>query len=301
MGRFRWMVLALALMLAAGPLAAEERTLTHDGLERRYLIDHPGPPAEAAGWPVVMVLHGGGGNGENARRMSGFSAPRYARRAILVYPSGTSRFPRMDKLKTWNAGHCCGHAMKRQVDDVGFLAALIDHLVAHAQADPDRVFVTGMSNGAMMAHRLGIELSGRVAGIAPVVGGLFGDEPRPAHPVPALIITGALDRSVPAEGGLGAGRGADAWDGTPLEPATHQGDFWAAANGCRPTPRVVSRAEGAITQRTYPCPAEAPVIHLIVTDNGHAWPGGRKGSPGGDAPSSSLDATQAMWRFFMGL
>ncbi|SDH81665.1 alpha/beta hydrolase family esterase [Roseospirillum parvum] len=295
-----WLALIGALLLG-GPLAAEERTLTHDGLERRYLIDHPGPAAEGTRWPLVMVLHGGGGNGENARRMSGFSAPRYARRAILVYPWGTSRFAGMDRLKTWNAGHCCGFAMKRKVDDVGFLAALIDHLVAHDHADPERVFVTGMSNGAMMAHRLGIELSGRIAGIAPVVGGLFGDESRPTHPVPALIITGALDKNVPAEGGLGQGRGADAWDGTPLKPATYQGDFWAAANRCRPTPRVSTLAGGKVTRRAYPCPAEAPVVHLIVGDNGHAWPGGRQGSRLGDAPSRALDATRAMWDFFMGL
>ncbi len=216
------MIARLAIALAGltwvsfGPSAAlaggARRTLDHDGRERVYLIAAPTTAAERGRVPVVIVLHGGGGHAESAMRMTGFSDKAAAEGFIAVYPNGTSkRFA--DRLLTWNAGHCCGYAMERGIDDVGFISALIDELVAQGGADPARIYVTGLSNGAMMAHRLGRELPEKIAAIAPVVGGLFGDEERPAAPVAALMINGALDTSIPLEGGKTHGRFARDWDG----------------------------------------------------------------------------------------
>ena len=94
-----------------------------------------------------------------------------------------------------------GLAMRRRVDDVGFIGALIDKLSIDYPVDPKRIYATGMSNGGMMTHRLGIELADRVAAIAPVVATVFGDEREPTRPVPALMINGMLDKSVPFRGG----------------------------------------------------------------------------------------------------
>ena len=289
----------LLFSLPFSPVHAAERTLVHDGLERNYLIDKPQTASNAVKLPVIIMLHGGGGHGENGKRMSGFTDIAGPRGVIAVYPSGTNRFKRMRKLKTWNATHCCGYAMENNIDDVGFISALIDELVARDNADPKRIYVTGISNGAMMAHQIGAKLSHKIAAIAPVVGGLFGDEPRPASPVPALIINGRLDRNVPLEGGLSEGRGASAWDGTPVKPATYQGTFWAAANGCNNAVKESTLANGAVTQIQYSCPAGQEVVHYIVNDGGHAWPGGEKGSRKGDEPSKSLDASTVMLDFFL--
>lgn len=274
-----------------------EHRLFYGGLERRYLLDVPSNTRHGAGrLPLVLVLHGGGGTAESAARMTGFG--RLARREgfIVAYPEGTSR---RDRMFTWNAGHCCGYAMRRRVDDVGFLGALIDRLVRDNGVDPDRVYVTGLSNGGMMAHWAGIGLSDRVAAIGPVISGLFGEEPKPPSGVSAIIINGALDESVPTEGGQSGGLFAKAWDGTPIKPAAYQGAFWAAANGCDPTPR--RHPEGAdpnLLVETYDCPSGAAVVRYLVQDNGHAWPGGQRGSRLGDQPSRSMDATAVMWEFF---
>jgi len=72
--------------------------------------------------------------------------------------------------------------MRRNVHDVGFVAALLDELRRTLPVDASRIYVTGMSNGAMMSHRLGRELATRIAAIAPVVGAVFGDERAPASP-----------------------------------------------------------------------------------------------------------------------
>jgi polyhydroxybutyrate depolymerase len=171
----RRVLLALAFLSAAGACSAgaqparpaggvmSDETLQHDGRERRYLIhDYSGDkPA-----PVVFVLHGGGGHPENAENMSQFDVIAAREKLIVVYPGGTGGMPG-GRLLTWNAGHCCAYARENNVDDVGFIRTIIDGLVASGRADPKRIYVTGMSNGAMMSHRLARELPDRIAAIAP--------------------------------------------------------------------------------------------------------------------------------------
>jgi polyhydroxybutyrate depolymerase len=305
--RNRLRVVAALALVIAGTIAldaqrrqtvgrdANLRTLAHDGRDRTYLVHDFGGPGRA---PVVIVLHGGGGNAANAVTMTDFDRVARRERFLVVYPNGTSARERVPLL-TWNAGHCCASAMASKVDDVGFIAAIIDSLVGSGRADASRVFVTGMSNGAMMAHRVGRELSTRIAGIAPVVGAVFGDEPAPRSPVPAFIVVGAEDRTVPAAGGpldvralLGMRSAAD----RDVAPAIAQAEYWERHNGCgQPT-----RSNDARSARTewLTCKSGAPVVFHSVAGNGHAWPGGRPGRTGAARPTSAFDATEEMWKFF---
>lgn len=277
---------------AAGTDAARH-SLVHDGQRRGYLLRVP-TPAPGAPRALVIVLHGGGGDAQNAERMTGFTEKAAREWFFVVYPEGTSRFE--GRLFTWNAGHCCGHAMTTKADDVGFIRALIDTLLRDHPVDPARVYATGMSNGGMMAHRLGRELSDRIAAIAPVVATVFGDEAPPARPVAALMINGRLDVSVPHLGGPPGGRFPNAWDGTPTRPALDQGAFWASANGCGATPR---REDGeAFARWIHPCPAGRSVELYLMKQEGHTWPGGQKGGPWGDTPGNTLIATDVVWTFF---
>lgn len=287
----------LALGCTASPITATAatgmQTLVHDGVERRYSVRAPDPAARQP-LPLVLVLHGGGGNAGNAEQMSGFTAKARSAGFIVAYPEGSGRLK--GRLLTWNAGHCCGYAMEHKTDDVGFISALIDRLSRDYPVDPRRIYATGMSNGGMMTHRLGIELSGKLAAIAPVVATLFGDEPLPAYPVSALMINGLLDQSVPAAGGAPGGRGADAWDGRPALPAIAQAAFWSKANGC--SAPSAGQHSGALIRHVSACPAGRAVELLLVKDNGHAWPGGQAGRRRGDAPSRAVDATGLIWDFF---
>jgi polyhydroxybutyrate depolymerase len=285
----------LLMMITAGLSYADDRqSIEVNGVSRTYVVRVPDQLKKGAAIPLVFVLHGGGGNAANAENMTGFTEKARQENFVVVYPEGSGRLRR--GLFTWNAGHCCGYAMKNRIDDVAFINALIDRLAKNYSIDDDRIYVTGMSNGAMMAHRVGIELSQRVAAIAPVVGAVFGDERLPTQPVSALMINGLLDENVPFNGGPGGGRGKQAWDGTPTQAALQQGAFWAKANGCESASTKTDRA----TQTTYryACPAGRSVELIVLKDNGHAWPGGKKGSKRGDAPSGSLDATDVIWEFF---
>lgn len=294
------LLLGLGILLAASGVAAERKTpsresLVHDGMVRSYLVRvPPGKPGAAGRMPLVIVLHGGGGNAEHGESMSGFT-PKGAREGFIVaYPDGSGRMK--DKLLTWNAGHCCGHAMQSRIDDVGFINALIDRLIRDHPVDPERVYVTGISNGGMMAHRLGSELSQRIAAIAPVAAAVFGDEKMPSRPVSALMINGMLDQSVPYRGGMPGGRFSGSWDGTAVQPALAQAEFWAQANRCNGNP--AKREQGAIVHWRYSCPAGIAVELQLLADTGHAWPGGRRGRRNADDPGSTLDATDAIWAFF---
>ena len=295
------LLLGLASPLLVDPARAASRTpeprqsLRVGGVERSYVVraEHLSTPRTQR-VPLVLVLHGGGGNAANAETMTGFSEKARQEGFIVAYPEGSSRFA--GKLLTWNAGHCCGYAMNRHVDDVAFIRALIEHLIETYPVDPQRVYVTGMSNGGMMSHRLGIELAPQLAAIAPVVATLFGDEPQPRGPLPTLMINGLLDKAVPHLGGPPGGRVSDAWDGTPTKPALAQAEFWAKANGCARTPS--QQDNGGYLLWRYTCAPDAAVMLYLIKDNGHAWPGGQPGSRRGDTPSTALNATDVIWRFF---
>jgi polyhydroxybutyrate depolymerase len=294
------LLLALVLGLIASSAAASadiadsRHTFVHDGRTRGYLLRLP--PARQPGerLPLVIVLHGGGGNAANAEQMTGFTRKGREAGFIVVYPEGSGR--REDRLLTWNARHCCAYAMQNDVDDVGFIRALIDDLVTNYPVDPRRIYATGMSNGGMMTHRLGIELSDRLAAIAPVVATVFGDEAAPTRALPALMINGMLDENVPYLGGPPGGRGARGWDGTPTRPALEQLEFWSKANGCDALPSKQEHDRWFAWRAK--CPPRVDVQLYLVKDNGHAWPGGQPGSTRGDTPSTAMDATNVIWAFF---
>ena len=153
--------------------------------------------------PVVIVFHGGGGSADSVRRQSRMSAKGAAEGFIVVYPQGSGGIA--GKLKTWNAGTCCGQAMQHGIDEIAFVAALLDDLQATVAVDRARVYATGISNGGMMAYEVACALADRIAAIAVVAGEMTALERcRPSRPMPVLVIHGSADRNLPVDGGIGA-------------------------------------------------------------------------------------------------
>lgn len=129
-----------------GDTIAGRQVIRHDGRDRTYVVRVPVDVGRSRdGVPLVLVLHGGGGNASRAETITGFTDKAEAEGFIVAYPEGTSR---RRPLLTWNAGHCCGYVMEQGVNDAGCISALIDELASRYPVDLDRVFVTGMSNGA---------------------------------------------------------------------------------------------------------------------------------------------------------
>jgi polyhydroxybutyrate depolymerase len=263
----------LACVVAALPANAAEQsdqTLDVAGTERRYLV-HDYSDGEPAA--LVLVLHGGGGNGRNAAEQTGFDRIAEREGLIAVYPFGSGGL-RDNALLTWNAGHCCAYAMRENVDDVAFISALIDELIANRSVDPARVFVTGLSNGGMMSHRLGRELPDKITAIAPVIASLFGDEPKTAAAQPVLIVNGADDSVVRPEGGE-------------LGLAERLGQRAAGRAADAPTLTIATGCRGG-----------AEVRHYVIDGSGHAWPGGTSPRAAADPAIDSVDLNELIWDFF---
>jgi len=181
------------------------------------------------------------------------------------------------------------------VNDIGFINYLIDKLVKDYPVDPQWIYATGMSNGGMMTHHLGIALSNRFAAISPVVATFFGDEPKPQYPVFAVMLNGMLDQHVPNQGGPAGGRFQSAWDGAPTRPALEQAAFWVSVDGCA---NMLDQDDHGPYSVAVSLSGRQGHRNLPGQGYGHAWPGGQRGDRRGDKPSSSLNATDVIWEFF---
>ena len=269
-----------------------EVSLAYAGAMRTYRLYVPSSP-DPAGAALVVALHGGGGNAANLERTIGLNALAEREGFLVAYPNGSGRLDEI--LLTWNAGNCCGYALDRQIDDVGFLRALVDQLQATFPLDRRRIYATGMSNGGMLSYRLACEAADLFAAVAPVAGALNVEDCEPSEPVSLLAIHGTADQHVLFEGGPPA---VTADSHARLDRSVHYAvTFWAARDGCGLEPEA-SQTGGVVHEIYSNCIPGLGVELLAVEGGGHAWPGAAPFSPQGDEPYPGLDASLAMWEFF---
>ncbi|HEV2673077.1 MAG TPA: PHB depolymerase family esterase [Aliidongia sp.] len=309
LGRWgRWIAFAFLVAIGLATMAdahpADEGDpwpgLMVNGLERHYLLHLPaGWQASAGALPLVIVLHGAAGDARSTADMTGFSPLADRGRFIAVYPEGTSIGVDPPR-QTWNAGFCCGAAVRNHVDDLAFLGALIDRLAAEYPVDRRRIYLTGLSNGAMLAYRFAAQFPEKIAAIAPVAGTIGGtagaDQPpisiaRPDRPVPVLIIHGMLDGYVLYRGGVSPNIGIPGRFNVSVDDAVR---FWAAADGCgaRSTRDVTS--DGRVIFQAYgDCRDRAEVRLVALALGPHEWPVAIERPGGRTEPTAAL-----IWRFF---
>ncbi|MDO8734757.1 MAG: PHB depolymerase family esterase [Elusimicrobiota bacterium] len=267
------------------------KKLEFGGRTRTYLLHIPASFNGKKAVPLVIVLHGGGGNASKTVETTGFSKKSDEAGFIVVYPNGTGR---LKKILTWNAGNCCGYALDNNVDDVGFIRELINQIEKELKIDGRRIYATGISNGGMMAYRLACELSDKIAAIAPVAGA-FNIDTTPKNPVSVMIFHGTADQHVLYEGGEPKKR-ADRRSRTDKSVA-FAADFWVNHNGCSAKPNRTEK--GNIIMEKYTGGRKNSEVVLVTIKNGeHAWPGGKPAWRGGDIPTTEISATDEMWNFF---
>lgn len=299
--------LVLTLLLAA-PAAAGRFPApgNHDvRLGARTFVVHV-PPAVTAGAPLPLLLafHGGGGNAKGFQKYAGLDRLADREGFVVVYPDGTGKLGR--RLLTWNAGGCCGPAQADHVDDVAFTLAVLKRLGADLPLDYTRVYVTGHSNGAMMAYRVAAEASDRIAAVAAVAGMMVIERFAPSRPVPVLHIHSEDDPRAPYRGGLGPPfPGTD----TRSRHASVEGGLarWVIVDRCSTEPRVAETRRGSPARVGHtaellvyePCESDAAIAHWKLTGAGHGWPGHASPLPerlmGPD--TEVIDAAEEIWKF----
>jgi polyhydroxybutyrate depolymerase len=276
-------------------------SISSGGLQRTYTV-HVGTSYDRnRPTPLLIVLHGGGGNGQGMIKLTNFNPIADSENFIVVYPDGFE--------KHWNDGRAVQRysAQAQNVDDVSFLSALINHLSSQYNIDPKRVYATGISNGAFMSNRLGCELSQKIAAIAPVAGNMpvnIASICAPARPISVLIINGTDDPLVPWAGGFAHLGSIKLGEILSVENTVK---FWVDNDKCHSSPLVAQLPDKdpsdgtTVRTETYEgCADSTEIILYAVKGGGHTWPGGPQYLPRLIIGRTSRDfnASEVIWQFF---
>ena len=271
-------------------------SFVHGGVAREYLVHVP-KSYEGAPTPMLIALHGGGGDADFQADDSRYKLISKSEQAgfIAVFPNGYSRLP-SGILATWNAGTCCGAARKSNVDDTGFLREVILRVERQANIERHHVYATGMSNGALMSWRLACEASDLIRAIAPVEGTDNTIECRPARPVAVIEFHSLDDDHIPLNGG----RGVSALTDTNFTSVRATELKWVGLDRADPAAKRVLDVAGAHCDLHSAKPGGAPVELCLTDTGGHSWPGGGS-QQGRKPPSAAISANELMWSFFSSL
>lgn len=297
----RWAVVGTVVLVGlftgcpAPDGALDTIRIEHDGRLRSYRLFMPEMASSPGPRPVVVALHGFTQTGAGMARMTGFNAVAEREGVIAVYPDGLQR--------RFNA---FGDS---EVDDVGFLLAVIDDVSQRAAVDPARVYLMGSSNGAFMAYRMVCEAGDRFAAVAAVMGTMprgvaeaCPDEPS----MPVCIVHGTADPVVPYdEATIFAGPGRT----LEVLPVPEGVVYWAARNqtGSAFTAEELpdkDPTDGTRTTRyAYGAPGSVgEVVLYAVEGGGHTWPGGATPgllyAPIVGVQAQDFSASEAIWAFF---
>jgi len=273
------------------------------GLDRAYFVWVPKGFDASKATPVVIMCHGGGGTGQAAMTETKWNDKADEAGFLAVFPEATR--PDMSAPanfrtngQTWNDG---SGRFRKDVNDVEYIRLVIDDLIAKYPVDPKRIYVTGFSNGASMTFRLGVELSDKIAAIAPVSGALWFDKPQSARPISMLYLTGLQDPLNP----IGGGMPRLLQTGTPLggrakPPVAASIAKWTAMLNCPAEPGIAYDENGIKGVRYAPCDGQAEVLFYTVDGMGHTWPGGFSLLPETwvGPLTHKIKANDLLWDFF---
>jgi polyhydroxybutyrate depolymerase len=280
---------------ASAPLASHlVYHLSEQWRERHYLLHVSSPDApRAQPQPLVVQLHGRGIDAAMFDRWTGFSKLADEAGFVLAMPQAVDG--------VWNDGK---YAARREIDDVGFLAAVMEDVCARMSIDRGRVYLVGMSNGSAMVGRFACERPELIAGIGQVAGtaGLAFARTRPAVPMPVISFHGSADRSMPYFGGRASGFARILMMRNRAGPAIGVDEwaaFWASVNGDEATPSVEPLAPDISVRRWRGSDPLGDLDFYRIEGGGHTWPGSaaRVWIPPIFGKVATIDATRLIWDF----
>lgn len=255
-------------------------TLRHEDITRTYHVHLPPDFSKDKSAPLVIALHGGKGDGlgfDQSTTESTLTAAADKRGVVLVFPDGIN--------KQWCDGRTEMLENKDKIyDDVGFISKIIDTMVTNYGIDPTRVYATGISNGGFMSVRLAMDLSEKIAAVAPVAAQVSKalKDNRPKLPISIMIVNGTKDPLVPFDGGdlrlFGFGRSR----GKVLS-TDETVELFRRHNGCDRTLKKLKLEDktpndGATVEIEKYTGGKygTEVILLKIIGGGHTWPGGKQ-------------------------
>ena len=281
-----------------------KQTMTSSGEERWYYRDVPAAHTGTTPVPLVLDLHGYSEGAVVHLQMSGLAKFGDTKGFVTLTPQGTGPVPRWDTTLGSK--------------DLKFVGEVLDAANAQLCVDTNRVFVTGLSNGAFLTSAVACQFSDRIAAVAPVAGVRTIKGCAPKRAVPIVAFHGTADGFVSFNGGLGEkaldlpapdGSGKKLRDiATPSQLAAGGKDSipvimagWAKRNGCSAATKE-STIAADVTKVAHTCPAGADTVLYRVTDGGHTWPGSSFSQAVATVvghTTMNINADEIMWDFFM--
>ncbi len=269
---------------------AGDQELTVGGRARTFTVRPPATPRDGAPVPLVVVLHGNfaGGGGALMRELTSFDEQAARWGWAVAYPDGVGG--------CWADGRGVTAADEAGVDDVAFLRAVVDWSADRYGTAADRTVVAGISNGAFMAHRMGVAAGDRVAVLAAVAGGMPAAllECRPGYAVSALLVHGTEDRLSPIDGGWSRHRGPNGEIRGRTLSLRETADRWRAIDRCPPAPVRTEETRQTSRETADAGVGGSRVAAWTVRDHGHSWPGG---ASWGEPTTQEFDAAEEICRF----
>jgi len=261
-------------------------SITHDGIERDYILYVPEIYDGSTAVPLVLNFHGFGSGASQQMFYGDFRDIADTEGFLLVHPEGTTLIGN----QFWNVGF---PGLSSTIDDVGFTEALIDELATLYTIDLDRVYATGMSNGGFMSFLLACQLSEKIAAVASVTGSMTQDtfdDCNAQLPTPVLQIHGTEDDVVSYnENNLSL-------------PIPDVISYWVDHNNCETTPTTttlpdVDVSDGSTIEYSVYEDGDNGITteHMKVIGGGHTWPGSILNSAG---TNQDIDASMEIWLFF---
>ena len=290
-------LLLISLITACKSTQAQERNLprqvsTNDGSFelfdqgqlRSFYLHTPKSYNPNRQMPLVLVFHGSYGSGNSIANVTRFNDLAEQKGFIVVYPNGINH--------QWSYG---SGLFSLGVNDISFVASLIDYLKQKRNIDSRRIYATGFSSGGFLAQILACNLSTRIAAVASVAASLpanLASSCKPKSPVSVLMINGTGDRAVPYTGGKIGGVGREVVS----VPKTIA--LWRQNNSCASKATLKPLLNTEIYRYSH-CRGGAEVELVSVKRGGHRWPGGASGNVTIQSnDNSEINASQAIWDFF---
>lgn len=268
--------------------AAESRTTRHTirvgGRERSFFLHLPSGFDASHRYPLLVLLHGHNNNGASILHQTKMEAVADKFGFIVASPNGTGRFGRV--WLTWNVGTCCGFAQATHVNDVAFLAALVDTLSAALPVDRARIAIAGFSAGGMLALRAACDRSSLAMLYVNVQGTMPDTTCRPTRPVSMLLVAGDEDEDMASEHAENKRRHGRAFSTSAMGTLR----FWARHNGCDSV-LVTRRVAGRTDHIATGCALGTTTRLVTVHGHPHAWPGGHSSWLFAQSGSRDVDAS----------